>query len=94
MLNIDSVPTDVHLTFINNSADVIYDVMSQTQTLGFSMYTYNSFWLIITSIILLLAIIGPIALCMRTSQSHLYFSFSLNLIYTSLSHLYYLVLVP
>lgn len=56
----------VHLAFTTESADVAYSVVSQVQALGLSLYTYGSLWLLVTSVILLLAMMGPIALCLRS----------------------------
>lgn len=39
--------------------------LTQVQTLGYSLYGYGTLWLLITSIILIVAILGPITLCIR-----------------------------
>ena len=38
----------------------------QIQSIGYILYTNNRFWLMLTSIILLLAMIGPITLSIST----------------------------
>lgn len=69
LLGVDSAAssgTDVHLAFMTVPADVSFSVLSQVQALGVSLYTYSALWLMLVSIILLLAMMGPIALCMRS----------------------------
>lgn len=59
---------NVHMIFTDNWADSVFIYSSQILALGQSLYTYGEIWLILTSIILLLAILGPLALCMRQSS--------------------------
>ncbi len=40
---------------------------AQIEAIGQGLYTYGSIWLMLASIILLLAMLGPITLCLRTS---------------------------
>ena len=42
-----------------------YTLMTQVQTLGMSLYTEGSLWLLLTSVLLLLAMLAPIALCIE-----------------------------
>jgi len=41
---------------------------SQIESIGQGLYTYGSIWLMLASIILLLAMLGPITLCLRTNS--------------------------
>lgn len=58
--------SNVNLMFPSNSFDATFNYVSQVQSLGISLYTYGSMWLIVLSFILLLAMLGPIALCLRS----------------------------
>lgn len=40
---------------------------SQIEAIGQGLYTYGSVWLLLASVILLLAMLGPITLCLRSS---------------------------
>lgn len=40
----------------------------QIEAIGQGLYTYGSMWLLLASIILLLAMLGPITLCLRANQ--------------------------
>lgn len=68
-----SSSADVHLAFSSsNAVDINFSSFLQIQSIGESLYTYGSIWLIITSIILLLAMVGPITLSMnKTPLSNL-----------------------
>lgn len=59
---------DVHQVFdIPCAVDSNFVNYLQIQSIGQSIYTYGSIWLILTSVILLLAIVGPITLSMNNS---------------------------
>ena len=57
--------TDVYLTFNNNTPDVMFSSLLDVQSIGFTLYTFASVWLFVASLILLLAMIGPIVLTMK-----------------------------
>lgn len=67
-----SVPSSssVGVNLIHSEAfpDGSFTYLSQVQALGISLYTYGFLWLMIMSILLLLAMMGPIALCLRSRQ--------------------------
>jgi NADH-ubiquinone oxidoreductase chain 6 len=58
----------VHLVFSDQAADASFAYLSQVQALGLSLYTYGFLWLMLISFVLLLAMLGPIALCLRSRQ--------------------------
>lgn len=59
---------DVHQTFNTSLADTNFDNYLQIQSIGQSLYTYGSVWLLLTSLILLLAMVGPITLSINKSE--------------------------
>jgi NADH-ubiquinone oxidoreductase chain 6 len=71
-----STANDVHQVFDGAYAtDSNFSNYLQIESIGQSLYTYGSIWLLLTSIILLLAMVGPIALSMKTtSVDHLYYT--------------------
>jgi NADH-ubiquinone oxidoreductase chain 6 len=66
-LGVDSpfTASDVHMTFTAPGADDSFTNFLQIEAIGQGLYTYGSIWLLLASIILLLAMLGPIALCLR-----------------------------
>ena len=58
--------TDVFIVHSTHAADASFAYLSQVQALGLSLYTYGFLWLVLISFILLLAMLGPIALCLRS----------------------------
>lgn len=55
--------SDVHQMFnVAGKTDANFTNFLQIQSIGQSLYTYGSMWLLVTSIILLLAMVGPISL--------------------------------
>lgn len=58
----------VHLILSESTADASFTYLSQIQALGISLYTYGFMWLILMAFVLLLSIIGPITLCLRSRQ--------------------------
>ncbi len=66
VLGIDSpdLKTNVHVTFNPVVADHNFTGLLQIESIGQGLYTYASLWLIVASIIFLLAMVGPIVLCM------------------------------
>jgi NADH-ubiquinone oxidoreductase chain 6 len=71
ILGVDSpfIGSDVHMTFTGPGADDSFRNYLQVERVGQGLYTYGSLWLMLRSIILLLAMLGPIALCLRSSVS-------------------------
>lgn len=67
-LGIDSssIGRGVHMTFTEAGADQLFTNFLQIESIGQGLYTYGSLWLLLTSIILLLAMLGPIVLCLRS----------------------------
>jgi len=62
-----SIGSNVHMTFTGPAADDSFANFIQIEAIGQGLYTYGSIWLLLGSIILLLAMLGPIALCLRSS---------------------------
>ena len=62
--------SNVHVTFNPIVADNNFTHFLQIESIGQGLYTYASLWLIIAGIIFLLAMVGPILLCM-TPKSEL-----------------------
>ena len=61
--------SDVHTSFMGPSADDRLTGFLQIESIGQGLYTYGTIWLLLGSVILLLAMLGPIALCLRSSLS-------------------------
>ena len=61
--------TFVHQTFNSFTADTQFASFLQIQSIGQVLYTSGALWLIVTSVILLLAIVGPIPLSMSKKDS-------------------------
>lgn len=55
---------------INISSDILWDNLyrnlNQIETIGIGLYTCYSLWFILSSVILLLAMVGPIVLCLKS----------------------------
>lgn len=61
-----NISTDVHQVFNQSSAiETYFSNYLQIQSIAQNLYTYGSIWLLVTSIILLLAIIGPVTLSIK-----------------------------
>jgi NADH:ubiquinone oxidoreductase subunit 6 (subunit J) len=41
---------------------------TQIESIGLGLYTYASLWLVVASVIFLLAMVGPIILCMSSPE--------------------------
>src|SRR6478735_3309998 len=67
-LNSPLTSSDVHMTFTGPGADDSFSGFLQIEAIGQGLYTYGSLWLLLASIILLLAMLGPIALCLRSAN--------------------------
>ena len=70
-LGVDSgsiASNSVHMAFATTSADDNFANFLQIEAIGQGLYTYGSIWLLLASVILLLAMLGPIALCLRSSS--------------------------
>jgi len=61
LINNNETPlnSQIHMRFYNYPQ---FSNFIQIQSIGYLLYTNNSFWLLLTSVILLLAMIGPITL--------------------------------
>ena len=69
LLGIDgSSISSVHMRFTEPGADQTFTSYLQIETIGEGLYTYGALWLFLTSIILLLAMLGPIVLCLQPSK--------------------------
>ena len=60
----EDVTSNVHVAFNPVIADNNFTSLLQIESIGQGLYTYASLWLIVASIIFLLAMVGPIGLCM------------------------------
>lgn len=69
-LSLTKVPqtNEVLQTFNTSVADTNFVNYLQIQSIGQSLYSYGAIWLLLTSIILLLAIVGPITLSMNSTS--------------------------
>jgi NADH-ubiquinone oxidoreductase chain 6 len=56
------------MTFTGPAADDNFTGFLQIEAIGQGLYTYGSLWLLLGSIILLLSMLGPITLCLRSSE--------------------------
>lgn len=59
----------VHATFNPALTDSSLATFTQIQSIGQGLYTYASLWLVIASVIFLLAMAGPIILCMNPNTT-------------------------
>jgi NADH-ubiquinone oxidoreductase chain 6 len=64
-LNVNS-ESIVHSTFNPIISDNSITTFTQIESIGQGLYTYASLWLIVASVIFLLAMVGPIVLCMNS----------------------------
>jgi len=81
ILNLSNVQTWTlfdHLTLLNNikksentviNWDTTIINFEQLESIGLGLYTVFSIWLIVISLILLLAIVGPIVMCLRPTKA-------------------------
>jgi NADH-ubiquinone oxidoreductase chain 6 len=67
-VNSSFTSSDVHMTFAGPGADDSFTGFLQIEAIGQGLYTYGSLWLLLGSIILLLAMLGPITLCLRSAS--------------------------
>ena len=58
---------NVYMAFTGPTPDDSFANFVQIEAIGQGLYTYGSIWLMLASIILLLAMLGPITLCLRSS---------------------------
>lgn len=58
----------VHVAFTGPTADNSFTNFLQIETIGQGLYTYGSIWLLLASVILLLAMVGQITLCLRSTR--------------------------
>lgn len=64
-----SIGSGVHMAFSEAGADETFTNFLQIESIGQGLYTYGSLWLLVASIILLLAMLGPIVLCLRSATT-------------------------
>ena len=62
-----SATEGVHAAFNPVVADNALTSFTQIESIGQGLYTYASLWLVVASVIFLLAMVGPIVLCMSPS---------------------------
>ena len=60
--------TTVNLVSAEQAPDSAFVSLSQIQSLGLTLYSHGSLWLIVVGLILLLAMLGPITLCLRINK--------------------------
>lgn len=65
----ENATSDVHVTFSPVVADNNFTSFLQIESIGQGLYTYASLWLILAGVIFLLAMVGPIVLCMSPSEA-------------------------
>ena len=58
----------MHYAFNANLAENNLSDFLHIERIGQGLYTYASLWLVIASIIFLLAMVGPIVLCMNRNE--------------------------
>lgn len=59
----------VHAAFNPVVADSTMTTFTQIESIGQGLYTYASLWLVVASVIFLLAMVGPIVLCMSPTPA-------------------------
>lgn len=67
--DVSGAASNVHVAFNPVIADSSFTTFLQIESIGQALYTNLAIWLMITSIILMLAMIGPILLCLRSTTS-------------------------
>lgn len=60
--------TSVSMVYAEQAPDSAFVYLSQVQSLGLTLYSHGSLWLIMVGLILLLAMLGPITLCLRINK--------------------------
>ncbi len=60
--------TNVNMAF-TLSPENTFTNFQQVESIGQSLYTFGALWLIVVTIILLLAMVGPIVLCLRSTNT-------------------------
>jgi NADH-ubiquinone oxidoreductase chain 6 len=61
---------NVNTTFNPNIADFAFNNFTQIEAIGQGLYTYGSIWLIICSVILLLAMVAPIFIARKSKHNN------------------------
>ena len=69
-LSFIAAPLELNFIIEKTSIDNLLIGSNQIKVIGYSLYTHLSLWLIITSFILLLAMIGPIILCFKSFNNN------------------------
>lgn len=65
----EAATSDVHVTFNPVVADNNFTSFLQIESIGQGLYTYASLWLVLAGVIFLLAMVGPIVLCMSPKET-------------------------
>jgi NADH-ubiquinone oxidoreductase chain 6 len=68
-LDLLSYQGDVHAAFNPVASDNFVASFTQIESIGQGLYTYASLWLVVASVIFLLAMVGPIVLCMTPTPT-------------------------
>jgi NADH-ubiquinone oxidoreductase chain 6 len=67
--NTDITSSTVYTSFHPAISDGTMATFTQIESIGQGLYTYASLWLVLASVIFLLAMVGPIVLCMSPTES-------------------------
>lgn len=65
----DIADNNVYAVFNPVTSDNVIASFTQINSIGQGLYTYASLWLVVASVIFLLAMVGPIVLCMSPSNT-------------------------
>jgi NADH-ubiquinone oxidoreductase chain 6 len=66
--NTDVPSGTVNVSFNPTISDGTMSTFTQIESIGQGLYTYASLWLVLASVIFLLAMVGPIVLCMSPAE--------------------------
>jgi NADH-ubiquinone oxidoreductase chain 6 len=67
--SLDENGSNVYAAFNPVASDNFVTSFTQIESIGQGLYTYASLWLVVASVIFLLAMVGPIVLCMSPTNS-------------------------
>jgi NADH-ubiquinone oxidoreductase chain 6 len=56
------------VVYYSEAPDAAFNYLSQIQSLGLAFYTHGTLWLILIGLLLLMAMLGPITLCLRKAS--------------------------
>lgn len=60
---------DLYQSFNSNITDGVITNFTQIESIGQGLYTHASLWLVVASVIFLLAMVGPIVLCLQPESN-------------------------